>query len=877
MPGEWPLTGRAEELGFLDAAVRRSGTRGLVLAGPAGVGKTRLAREALARARARGARTWWAQGGVTAGTVPLGAFAELTADLEGDPTTLVARLAGTLCADPPPGGVIVGVDDAHLLDPPSALVVQRLVLRAEAGVVITVRSGEPAPDAVTGLWKDGHLDRLELQPLSEAETTRLLEAALGGPVDRHSARRLWSMNRGNTLFLRQLVEGERAAGRLQPAHGMWRWTGRPRMSPELTELVEASMGALPEPVQRVVDLLAHGEPLDRHLLAGLAGAPAIEDAENLGVVRVEPDGAGLVVRLAHPLFGESRRAAVGRLRGRRLRGELSTALSSTSAVALAGGSEPAPPELLRMAVLALDSDRPAGLAVLVAAARVAAARLDLPLAERLARAAVTEHGGFEAWAALGYALTSRGRGAEAEEALSTASESAPDAVRRLAVDLTRAGNKFFLLGRPAEAEALLDQVDRAFPGGPPPTSAMRAMFHFFLGRPEAAVRAGRFAVGAGELTDQAAVVAASGLVGGLGLLGRVEEAVEAAETGYQAAARSEDLAILVMGLAQIHQTGLRMAGELAAAAEVVARRRRVNADGTGAIPGLLALLDGYAAQAAGRLPEAIRWFREARAGLDGDVGGEEYENLIALTQALAQSGDGPAARATLTEARDIRHASLVFRDPDLILAQAWTEAAEGALSEAGQLARRAADVAADRGQLAHEVVALQAAVSFGDRTVADRLAALATRVGGPRAGAAAAHASALAADDGSALLAASERWERIGDLVAAADAAAQAALAHGTRDRRGSSATAAARAHELGRRCGAATPALRAAARPLPLTTREREIVTFAAQGLSNREIADRLVVSVRTVEGHLYRACGRLGVSNRADLAGLLGSGEIE
>ena len=52
---------------------------------------------------------------------------------------------------------------------------------------------------------------------------------------------------------------------------------------------------------------------------------------------------------------------------------------------------------------------------------------------------------------------------------------------------------------------------------------------------------------------------------------------------------------------------------------------------------------------------------------------------------------------------------------------------------------------------------------------------------------------------------------------------------------------------------------------------REREIVTLAAGGLSNRQIADRLVVSVRTVEGHLYRPCAKHGVSDRNELAPLV------
>ena len=55
------------------------------------------------------------------------------------------------------------------------------------------------------------------------------------------------------------------------------------------------------------------------------------------------------------------------------------------------------------------------------------------------------------------------------------------------------------------------------------------------------------------------------------------------------------------------------------------------------------------------------------------------------------------------------------------------------------------------------------------------------------------------------------------------------------------------------------------------MSKREREIASLAAQGLSNREIADRLVVSPRTVEGHIYRACTKLGLSDRKGLASLI------
>jgi len=57
------------------------------------------------------------------------------------------------------------------------------------------------------------------------------------------------------------------------------------------------------------------------------------------------------------------------------------------------------------------------------------------------------------------------------------------------------------------------------------------------------------------------------------------------------------------------------------------------------------------------------------------------------------------------------------------------------------------------------------------------------------------------------------------------------------------------------------------AAGNLPLTTREREIATFVAQGLTTREIAEKLTVSTRTVEGHLYRAIQKLGATGVAEL----------
>jgi DNA-binding CsgD family transcriptional regulator len=206
-----------------------------------------------------------------------------------------------------------------------------------------------------------------------------------------------------------------------------------------------------------------------------------------------------------------------------------------------------------------------------------------------------------------------------------------------------------------------------------------------------------------------------------------------------------------------------------------------------------------------------------------------------------------------------------------MLARAWVAAAEGAVSRALVQAHQAAEVAANAGQLAHEVLALQTAVGFGDRTVAERLAELATQVDGPRAGVAARFAAALAAGDGADLAAVSEEFERMGDLVAAVDAAAHAALAYRRQDLRGSALGCSTRAEALAEQCGASTPALRQASERLPLTDREREIVMLLGEGLSSPAIAERLTLSARTVEGHIYRAMAKTGTSSRDELAALL------
>jgi len=199
-------------------------------------------------------------------------------------------------------------------------------------------------------------------------------------------------------------------------------------------------------------------------------------------------------------------------------------------------------------------------------------------------------------------------------------------------------------------------------------------------------------------------------------------------------------------------------------------------------------------------------------------------------------------------------------------------AGEGAVSEAIDILLGAAENASAKGQFAAEVLCRQTAAQLGEHSGAERLRELAAVVEGPRVSVAARFAAALADGDAAELMSVSADFERIGDVVAAVDAAANAALVYRRQGLRGSALGCATRADALAKQCGGArTPALRQASEPLPFTSREREIVMLIGEGLTSRAVAERLSLSVRTVESHIYRAMAKTGTTTRDELAALI------
>ncbi|PBC35512.1 helix-turn-helix transcriptional regulator [Rhodococcus sp. ACS1] len=861
MASVWPLVGRAEELRLINAAVTGADDYGgVVIAGPPGVGKSRLAHEAITHINPGRWVSRWARATTSVRALPLGAFAEWAGDLAEGPLLVVRGVIDHLVTTPEGAKVVVGVDDAHLLDDLSSFVVHQLVHRKLAKIVVTIRTGEPTPDAVTALWKDGHLQRVELQPLSESETVDLLTTVLGGRIEHASTQKLWTYTRGNVLYLRHLLEQELASNRLTEHQGIWEWTGQPVVSPGLADLIDTQIGALPDMVGAVLDLLAVGEPLPEQMLADLTDPDSVETAHAAGLITVA-DSDQHPVRLAHPLYGEARRAKATPLRLRRLRSRLATTLASRP--------DAGPRDLVRRAVLTLESDLRNDPALFTAAATASLSLFDAGLAEKLAAAAITSGAGYDAQLTHSTALALASRGREADDV----------AAQILTMDLTheqiaevachRLGHLLWILGRPELADSILLDARKSTPSPVHASlTAGHAIIRAYEGRPIEATEAARSALQSAHLADTGAVWALGALLLALGDLGKADQIPPIANRAYDLLDHSARVSALRLIFSEFHTGALRLAGNVHEADTTTARVCREAADIPGWVQPMSCMLMGRAALAAGRLTETRNWLEPRFGSFPRLTGYIPRVWCCALAQAQAVSGDHAAAAETLRTLDALHGSAVPFLEPEHLITRAWVAAASGAVTRAIELANQGAKQAGAHHQYTQEVVCLHTATRFGDSTTADRLQELAGQVDGPRAPAAAQHATALAAGDAVGLLDASHQFEDMGDLLAAIDAAAHAATTHRHHGRNGSALTAAARAQRLADTCGGAdTPALREARQPSPLTARQREVITLVAQGLSNKQIAEKLTLSVRTVEGHLHRASVKTGVSGRNDL----------
>ena len=868
MDMSWPLVGRQVELEALVADVRDARGGGVVLAGAAGVGKTRVAREALARVQAAGSDVEWVAATRAAASIPFGAVSHLlpAAQHLGDDRLNTLRRAAALIAERSRGRpLVLGVDDAHLLDDASAALVHLLALRGLAVLLVTVRTGAPAPDSVVALWKDGLARRLDLPALAPAATAELLGRALGGTVDGVTRLEMLRVSEGNPLYLRELVLGGRETGALHQVEGVWRWTGGLAGATRLAELVQARLDTLAEAARAAVELAAWGEPLPAGVLQRLVDRPAIQAAEQSGLLVLERSGRRILARLAHPLHGEVLRATlpVGRAR----------AVAERLAASFDAGPLRRRDDLLRVGTWQLEAGVAARSGLLLKAARQATARFDHELTERLARAAVDAGGGATAVRVLAEALEWQGRHAEAV-AVMDGEPPVQDAERARWASI-RGGNLYWGLERTAEAEEVLQQAALAEEGGGDAV-AMLAWILLFDGRLREAVAVAGRVLDQPEAPTQALVWAATAAVPALGALGRLGEALAVADRGLAVArAHPQELPWGETQLSLVRCQVLLGAGRLAEAKAIAeAGYQAAVADRSPERTGGWAGFRGLVAKAEGRIASAESLLREAVALLDAQ---DPYRFmrwcLAELASVAALTGDQPAAAGWLDRADARGGETNRFFDPWVQLDRAWVAAGAGELTRAVQLATQAAEMARASGQLTLEALALHDVARLGAAAgVRQRLEELAGMLEGPLAPVLATSAVALATRDGGALDRVAAAFQDRGALLLAAETATAAARAHQAAGRDARANASRERAAALAAACqDAQTPGLGLDALTSVLTPREREVAMLAAARTSSRAIGARLGLSVRTVDNYLSRTYTKLGISSRTELAALL------
>lgn len=859
--------GRA--LGALDDSAE---SRGVVMVGESGVGKSTLANALAETLESSGRTVRFALGTQTGSAVPLGAFSRaVTVDAAHELVAMLATAQKTLAREE---NLVLVVDDAQLLDPLSATLVHQLAAAGSARLIVTIRSGETAPDAVTALLKERLLMGVHIDPFTREQTAELARGVLGDTVEARLIDELYRRTAGNLLLLRGLLGAGQESGVLVHTENGWHLRGPLHPDRELSDLLEFRLRSLAPEELQAVQVLAVGELLDWELLRGVCDADAVARLEQRGLIQLVADRSDLVARLNHPIIGEAAIRLAGMVRTRQINSLLAQALQKHLQ---AGGGRSRLPDVrgrIRLAQFITHSDLVPDLGAIIRAAKSAVIMSNLACGEELARFALDRGGGLRAAIIVAEALSWQGRGDEAEAVLGAFAPGGADESLRVRWGCLRAANLFWGCGRVDDARealaAVRDHGDSDTVGRL--VAAMEVSFAFFSGDLATAIETG-LALCESNADPPGAMwtTMAMSTSWALALAGRFGDVHRAAEVGLRAAALGKSGTHgLATGLAEV--TALTAAGDLSGA-ERLWEPYAAMGIGVPEADAIVGVVRGHLHLARGELSEACAAFEDAVSAMSqGFPPGWLMLAAAWSAQAEGARGNAGAALASLHRSEEAYGPHVAVFLPELELAKAWERASGGETTTARMHAMRAAQIARRSGMCTVEMRALHTAVRFGDRSLHERLGELAKALNTPMADAIAAHALGLTNHDGDLLDTAADRFAAIEALALAADAAAQAAHEHFRSGYRSKALESSAHAHWLAGRSGARTPAINAAARPLPITDREREIAMLVATGLSNRQIADRLSVSVRTVDGHLYRIFAKLGIEHRDQLSRLLG-----
>ncbi|MBW3657007.1 MAG: LuxR C-terminal-related transcriptional regulator [Actinobacteria bacterium] len=857
----WPFSGREEELRFALRQLTGSSPRGVAVVGPPYVGRTRFLRE-LARRLPDNMPAHQVVATRTARALSFACLGSLAPASVEVPRRwldeLVERCGG-------PGAALV-IDDAQWCDPATAQLLVEAAVSGRLRLALALRDGHRAPAALVTLWKDGHLARVDLDPLTRPRHERLVTEVLGGHVSEALQHELWDLSRGYPLVLREYLEGGVAVGTIVEVEGVW--VGHSPLEPpdRYVDLVRQLLADLPTEVAEAMHLIALGEPLQAEILDQLVPPEVVAALERGAVVMLDPETE------RYSLTAPGARMAVRAALEPATMRSLSKRLSATMI-----DQDLHEDDLVRLAIWRLDAGDVTDNSLFVRAATRTASTFDHELTERLARAALPG-GGIEAEILLANALIHQHRNEEAEVHLATAADLASNDWERARVAGVRSRLLFLRLGRMDEGIAVLEEacdivededvIDQL--------RGSLALLVSMRGDLDEAIQLCRLVLDREGAEDASKVVAATSAAFAHVLRGDLAEglAIGAEGLSLPAGRVERDYPMARPMLEWIVMLGTAYLGDLDAAEERGRRGYR-----TAIESGADELAGVWASQLAGlltwrgRVDDALPLAAEGRRLLTlADPMGVRSLAYAVGACASADAGDVDAVERLLDGMRaaqpvvDVRGRLLEER------ATAMGLAAAGELERATDLILASTEFALEHDHWTWGAFTAYHAVRYGrpDGTV-EVIEEAARRGQGRLLPAIAAHARSLSEQDVDRLVDAAQELATIGVTLWAAEAYAQAYRLAGGDGDRSRAPLLRARAVALVQRCpGAMTPAVRGL-RVTPLTRREHEVALLAANGLTSPQIAERLVVSVRTVDNHLASVYRKLDIAGRDELPAAL------
>ncbi len=864
VPLRWPFVGRAIEAASLAEALDDDNVSVILVCGPAGVGKSRLAEECYENSSFTADRRGRCVANPTLRTIPFGAIAHLLtqaavdiASSSGAALAMFTTVRRAIGAEP----FLLFVDDVqHLDDASTALLVQLVHVRA-IRLLATQRSTQELPSGLATLLRSERLIRVDLGPLDRADTAELTRKVLGGELTSSLEMALWESSQGNALYLRELVRGALGSGQIVSNYGVWAAEGELNGTRLLLDLVTERLAGLDARTLELADTLALCEPLGLGSIETQGFGEEIAELERLGIAKTTRNGMRREVRLSHPLFGDSIRAGLPESSRRRILRRQADELE-TLGLRRRGDD-------LRCVIWRLDAGVVSDRAALTRATKSALAGKDYDLTIRLARVAVAAGAGLEAIAPLSEALYENGHFDESYAVAAQAMEAVTDEEQlvRLAVNMQRI--QLWGLDDPAGAIAMLEATQQRVhhPLLRQMLEAAKSSVYAFSYQPQLALQVVE------QVSSQIPMIrslAGIGLAASLSQTGRTTDAVDVALANFEAELARRETSDPVFAALHLVTRAYALTDDgrpgeaviVAAEAHAALVRQHLLSDRVWA-----SLTAARAELMCGHLEQAQRWAREGLAAADHwQIAQGKRLALTVLAACAAQLNNADEA-ADLLARLDGMWKLDGFLGDEIVVGRAWALHRRGDRDQARTEITAAADRAMCRGAVSTEGFLRHEAARLGaadDR----RIDALVAASQSPLMRARGRYITGISRRDPGALEQAAMQFKELGFDLPAAESARAASQFYRRQNAAGAALRLDRLADEAMIRCpGADTPGLYSVESGVQLTDRERDVAALVATGLSSKDVAARLYLSVRTVDNHLRHIYTKLNITTRTEL----------